>query len=194
MLPGAGALPDSPRESVVEGASIGTVLNHASLAEQADSAVRVHVESASEYLFLDVPHTLSRVRVLDTLAGRDFTGQTLEIVQVGTASAPMEGLARPLREGSEHAFYTAPIFLEPGAPTDRWVVVAQGIWRLTATSAFDLDIATGDLAAFTEGAVARLDDLDDAQLAGAFRTQVWDLELTASPEGLAASVADAWAP
>lgn len=131
--------------------------------------------------------------MLDTLAGQDLTGQTLEIVQVGTASAPMEGLARPLREGSEHVFYTAPFYLEPGAPTDRWVVVAQGSWRLTATDTFDLDIATDDVAAFAAGAVARLDDLDDAQLAGAFRTQVWDLELTTSADQLTASVAAAWA-
>lgn len=186
--------PSSTDESIVEGASTQTILNHESLAEAAQSAVRVEVESAAEYDYLDVPHTLSRVRVLETIGGQDLTGKTLEIWQVGTASAPMESLARPLREGAEYVIYTEPFYLEPGEPTDQWVVVAQGSWKLTAEDSFSLDVATEDTAQLAARGIdpSVLDDVSTDQ-AVELRTQVWDLQLAASPDQLESSVAQGWA-
>ncbi|GAB3086407.1 hypothetical protein [Nocardioides zeae] len=186
--------PTSTDESIVEGASTQTILNHESLADAAQSAVRVEVESAAEYDYLDVPHTLSRARVLETIGGQDLTGKTLEIWQVGTASAPMESLARPLRDGAEYVIYTEPFHLEPGKSTDQWVIVAQGSWKLAAGNSFNLDVATEDPAQLAARGIDPevLDDVAPDQ-AEELRTQVWDLQLAASPEQLESSVAQAWA-
>lgn len=186
--------PASPHEVIVDGGSIRTILNHASLADVATSAVRIEVESASEYRYLDVPHTLSRVHVLDTVGGQDLTGRTLEVWQVGTASGPTEGLARPLRAADEYVVYVERLYLEPGEPTEQWTIVAQGSWKRTAADTYSLDVATDDPARLPDRALdpAVLDDVGHER-AAALRTQVWDLRLAPSLDELAAAIKRAWA-
>lgn len=180
-------------EHLAEGALGQSLFNYTALAENSTSAIRIRVDSAAEYNYLGVTHTLSEVRVLDTLGGEELTGESIEVWQVGTALAPIEGLARPLRAGSEYMIYTEHLYLEEGKPLDEWVVVAQGSWKLQ-DGAYVLDLATDDPTAVATRGIA--DDEVAASAAGApaddLERLVWDLAPAATSKDLSTSISGSW--
>ena len=131
--------PAAVTERPQDGALVQHLLTFEALAENSTSLVLVEVDGASEFDYLDVPHTFSVATVVRSYAGDDLEGQEVGIWQTGTAEEPLEGLARPLRSGHTYLLYIEPLWFEEGKVTDDWVVVAQGSW-IEEGEGFVLDV------------------------------------------------------
>lgn len=132
-------------EEIQEGGMVQEALNFEALSRMSTSVVLVQIDSAAEYEYLGMEHTLSRAKVTETIAGENHTGQTLDVWQVGTAESPMGMIARPFKTGQTYVAYISPLYFEKGKPLEQWVVSAQGSWiQVDAAFALDVPIAEGE--------------------------------------------------